>query len=86
MAAFFELLPRPQALCRLSASGKAVRNVMESKSMRALGYNTRSYKLLAYGLSGAIASLARGLSPSSNFFVTPDLLSWVFSGQLGSSW
>lgn len=65
-----------------SPAGKAVRGVMENESrMQALGYNTRSYKLLAYSLSGAMAGLAGALYAYFNFYVTPELLGWVFSGQ-----
>lgn len=65
-----------------SPAGKAVRGVMENESrMQALGYNIRSFKLLAYTLSGAMAALAGALYAYFNFYVTPDLLGWVFSGQ-----
>jgi branched-chain amino acid transport system permease protein len=82
MAAFFLCCYLVLRLFVASPAGKAVRGVMENESrMRALGFNTRSYKLLAYALSGAIASLAGALYAYFNFFVTPDLLGWVFSGQ-----
>lgn len=65
-----------------SPAGKAVRGVMENESrMRALGYNTRNFKLVAYTLSGAMAALAGALYAYFNFYVTPELLGWVFSGQ-----
>lgn len=82
MAAFFLGCYLLLRLFVASPAGKAVRGVMENESrMKALGFNTRSYKLLAYGLSGAIASLAGALYAYFNFFVTPDLFGWVFSGQ-----
>ena len=65
-----------------SPAGRAVRGVMENESrMRALGYNTRSYKLLAYSIAGAMAGLAGALYAYFNFYVTPELFGWVFSGQ-----
>ena len=65
-----------------SPAGRAVRGVMENESrMQALGYNTRTYKLIAYSLSGAMAGLAGALYAYFNFYVTPDLFGWVFSGQ-----
>lgn len=65
-----------------SPAGKAVRGVMENESrMQALGYNTRSFKLIAYTLSGAMAALSGALYAYFNFYVTPDLVGWVFSGQ-----
>ena len=82
MAAFFLGCYLVLRIFVASPAGKAVRGVMENESrMRALGFNTRSYKLLVYSLSGAIASLAGALYAYFNFFVTPDLLGWVFSGQ-----
>lgn len=54
---------------------------MENESrIDALGYNTRSYKLLAYTLSGMIAGISGALYAYFNFYVTPGLLGWVFSG------
>lgn len=65
-----------------SPVGKAVRGVMENESrMQALGYNVRSYKLIAYSLSGGMAGLAGALYSYFNFYVTPELFGWLFSGQ-----
>jgi branched-chain amino acid transport system permease protein len=65
-----------------SPAGKAVKGVMENElRMRALGYNTRAYKLLVYTLSGAMAGFAGALYSYFNLYVTPDLLGWLFSGQ-----
>jgi branched-chain amino acid transport system permease protein len=65
-----------------SPAGRAVIGVMENESrMRALGYNTRFYKVFVYSLSGAMAGLAGALYAYFNFYVTPDLFGWVFSGQ-----
>jgi branched-chain amino acid transport system permease protein len=66
-----------------SPAGKMIKGVMENESrMRALGYNIRVYKLLAYSLSGAMAGLAGALYAYFNAFVTPDLSGWLLSGQL----
>lgn len=65
-----------------SPTGKVVRGIMENESrMQALGYNTRSYKLIVYSLSGAMAALAGALYAYFNFYVTPELFGWIFSGQ-----
>jgi branched-chain amino acid transport system permease protein len=64
-----------------SPAGKAVKGVMENESrMKALGYNTRSYKLLVYTVSGMMASVAGALYAYFNIYVTPNLLGWLFSG------
>ncbi len=66
-----------------SPAGKMIKGVMENESrMRALGYNIRVYKLLAYSLSGAMAGLAGALYAYFNAFVTPDLSGWLLSGQV----
>ncbi|CAM2844587.1 branched-chain amino acid ABC transporter permease [Paenibacillus sediminis] len=66
-----------------SPAGKAIIGVKENESrMRALGYSVRSYKLLAYTISGGIAGYAGGLYAFYNYFVSPDTLNWNFSGQV----
>jgi len=65
-----------------SPAGRVVRGIMENElRMRALGYNTFSYKLFAYTLAGGVAGFAGALYSYFNLYVTPDLLGWVFSGQ-----
>jgi branched-chain amino acid transport system permease protein len=65
-----------------SPAGKVVKGVMENElRMRALGYNTFSYKLFVYTLAGAMAGFAGALYAYFNFYVTPDLLGWILSGQ-----
>lgn len=82
MALFFLACYLMLRLFVASPVGKAVRGVMENESrMQALGYNTRVYKLIAYSLSGSVAGLAGALYSYFNFYVTPDLFGWVFSGQ-----
>jgi len=54
--------------------------VNESR-MRALGYNSIAYKLIAYTLAGGMAGFAGVLYAYFNQYVSPDLLNWLFSGQ-----
>ncbi len=66
----------------LSPVGKITKGIMENETrMKSLGYNTRVYKLLAYTISGSVAGIAGALYAFFNFFVTPDLTNWMFSGQ-----
>ncbi len=66
-----------------SPVGKITKGIMENESrMKALGYNPRFYKVLAYTISGAIAGLAGSLYAFFNLFVSPDLTNWAFSGQV----
>lgn len=66
-----------------SPAGKMIKGVMENESrMKALGNNVRYYKILAYTVSGAIAGFAGSLYAYFNFFVSPDLTSWILSGQV----
>ncbi|BCJ88214.1 branched-chain amino acid ABC transporter permease [Effusibacillus dendaii] len=65
-----------------SPAGKAVQGVKENESrMKALGYRTHSFKLLAYTISGMMAGFAGAMYSLYNLFVSPDTLSWIFSGQ-----
>lgn len=64
-----------------SPAGKVVRGVKENESrMKALGYKTHSYKLLAYTISGMMAGFAGGLYAYYNYFVSPEITNWMFSG------
>ncbi len=66
-----------------SPAGKMIKGVMENESrMKALGNNVRFYKLLAYTVSGTIAGFAGSLYAYFNLFVSPDLTSWMLSGQV----
>jgi len=66
-----------------SPAGRIIKGVMENESrMIALGYPIRSYKLLAYTISGGIAGFAGALYAYYNLFVSPDLSNWMFSGQV----
>ncbi|MBX9841268.1 MAG: branched-chain amino acid ABC transporter permease [Xanthobacteraceae bacterium] len=50
--------------------------------MRALGYETFYYKLVAFVIAGAVAGLAGALIANVTGFVTPDYGSWQRSGEL----
>lgn len=52
------------------------------RRMRALGFPTYRYKLLAFALSGALGGLAGALMANLNLFVSPAELMWVRSGEL----
>jgi branched-chain amino acid transport system permease protein len=66
-----------------SPAGRATIGVKENEGrMKALGYQTRSYKLIAYTISGAMAGYAGALYAYFNKFVSPETLSWHFSGEV----
>ena len=50
--------------------------------MRAIGFNTYSYKLAAFVISGAIAGLSGYLFAVKDGFVNPEMLSWHLSGAV----
>lgn len=50
--------------------------------MRAIGYQTRRYKLVAFAIGGAFAGLAGGLYAIFNNFISPDALHWSASGDV----
>lgn len=49
--------------------------------MRSIGYPTWGYKLLVFVIAGLLAGLAGGLYAFLNAFVSPEVLSWHFSGD-----
>lgn len=62
-----------------SPIGKIVKGIMENETrMKALGYQTRNYKLIAYSLSGTLAGFGGALYAFINSFVSPDLMFWIF--------
>lgn len=70
------------AIFVISPAGKSIKGVMENESrMKALGFSTLSYKLIAYTISGMMAGFAGALYAYYNAFVSPDVSSWMFSGQ-----
>jgi branched-chain amino acid transport system permease protein len=50
--------------------------------MAAIGYATRSYKLLAFTIAGAFAGLAGGLYAIFNGFISSDAMYWTASGDI----
>jgi branched-chain amino acid transport system permease protein len=50
--------------------------------MSAIGYPTRTYKLLAFTIAGAIAGLAGGLYSIFNSFISADAVYWTASGDI----
>ena len=69
------------ALLRRSAFGAALAGIrINEQRMRAAGYSTYPYKLAAYVVGAALASLAGFLFALKDGFVTPELLAWEQSG------
>jgi branched-chain amino acid transport system permease protein len=52
------------------------------RRMSAIGYPTRTYKLLAFTIAGAIAGLAGGLYAIFNGFISADAVYWTASGDI----
>jgi branched-chain amino acid transport system permease protein len=52
------------------------------RRMSAIGYPTRTYKLLAFTIAGAIAGLAGGLYSIFNSFISADAVYWTASGDI----
>jgi branched-chain amino acid transport system permease protein len=50
--------------------------------MTAIGYPTRTYKLIAFTIAGAFAGLAGGLYAIYNGFISSDALYWTASGDI----
>lgn len=66
-----------------SPLGQTIKGVMENESrMKMLGYNADAYKLVAYTFSGAVAGVAGAIYAYYNVFVSPELVAWLFSGQV----
>jgi ABC-type branched-chain amino acid transport system, permease component len=55
---------------------------MSERRMRALGYNVTHYRLVAFVISGALAGLAGALAANEARFVSPEMLSWMRSGEV----
>jgi branched-chain amino acid transport system permease protein len=63
--------------------GHAFVGIRENEQrMTAVGYPTRSYKLLSFTISGAIAGLAGGLYAIFNGFISADAVYWTASGDI----
>jgi branched-chain amino acid transport system permease protein len=62
--------------------GHALRGIRENEDrMRALGYDTRRVKLVAFVLAGALAGIAGHMSAMTEAFVNPELLGWHRSAE-----
>ncbi|MFZ3357894.1 MAG: ABC transporter permease [Xanthobacteraceae bacterium] len=63
--------------------GRAFIGIRENEPrMAAIGYPTRTYKLLAFTIAGAIAGLAGGLYVIYNGFISSDAVYWTASGDI----
>ena len=63
--------------------GRAFVGIRENESrMAAIGYPTRTYKLLAFTIAGAFAGLAGGLYVIYNGFISSDAVYWTASGDI----
>jgi len=70
---------------RLIASrfGLVLRGIRENeRRMRALGFATYRYKLVAFVIAGAVAGLAGALFANHTEFVSPSFLDWRRSGEI----
>jgi branched-chain amino acid transport system permease protein len=66
-----------------SPFGLVLRGCRQNETrMRALGYETFRYKLLAFVLAGAVCGLAGALLANVTGFVSPEYGSWQRSGEL----
>jgi len=66
-----------------SRFGRALSGIrINELRMRAVGYETYNYKLMAFVISGMIAGLAGYLFAVKDGFVNPELLSWHLSGAV----
>jgi len=73
------------AMRRLIASqfGHALVGIRENETrMRAMGFETRNIRLVAFILAGFFGSIGGALYAMFNGFVSPDALSWSMSGML----
>lgn len=63
--------------------GLALQGIRDNeRRMRAIGFPTPRYKLVAFVLSGAIAGLAGALLAFHEGYVSPSLMHWTRSGDL----
>jgi branched-chain amino acid transport system permease protein len=61
--------------------GRAILGIrVNEPRMKALGYNTYAYKLVAFAIAGAVAGLAGFLYATQDRVVNPELFSWRQSG------
>ena len=63
--------------------GRVLQGIRDNeRRMRALGFATTRYKLVAFTLSGALAGLAGALIANQTEFVSPAFLDWPRSGEI----
>ncbi len=61
--------------------GRAIEGIrVNEQRMRALGYNTYLYKLVAFAIAGALAGFAGFINATQDTYVSPALFSWHQSG------
>jgi branched-chain amino acid transport system permease protein len=66
-----------------SCFGSVLTGIRENEErMRALGYDTRAYKIAAFVISGALTGLAGGLFAQQFQLVTPEQAEWQLSATL----
>ncbi len=66
-----------------SPVGQTLIGIRENEGrLKAIGYNTNRYKLLAFLIAGGLAGLAGALNSYFNHFVSPQDLYWTMSGQI----
>lgn len=66
-----------------SRFGLVIRGTKSNEArMRALGFNTYRYQLICYVLAGIICGFAGWLLGNFSNFISPEMMSWVRSGEL----
>ena len=71
------------ALLGQSRFGRALAGIrVNEQRMRATGFSTYPYKLVAFVISGGIAGLAGFLFAVKDGFVNPEMMSWHLSGAV----
>ena len=66
-----------------SPFGWTLRGIRENEArLRALGYNTFRYKMMAFAIAGAVAGVAGALLAHSFGIASPENLYWTMSGQV----
>jgi branched-chain amino acid transport system permease protein len=66
-----------------SPFGKVIQGGRDNeRRLAAIGFSPFPYKLVAFGISGALTGLAGVLLANNSLFVSPQLGSWMVSGEL----
>lgn len=66
-----------------SPLGRVMKGIKENETrMQALGYRTYRYKLMVFAIAGAVAGLSGALLANQNSYASPNLFSWLQSGNL----